>query len=281
MSRIVRALLIPTLALSACGGPEHPTKRASVTASALPAVTASSAVAASDTSYEAHRLVRGALIRTHVVVARLLSFTKPCDADGGPCRTLGDLQASRTAVATRLDEARAFAASHTDALPAETQCLASVLDQTDRLISATQSHAGEEGERDELAKRLDHCRETFAPVVAAYGAPFPKAHDPSSQTHGRLPPSDIQKLVRQNFGRFKLCYTATLKRDPAAGGRVEPEFIIDVDGSVADARMLASTVADKDMNDCIVRTILLLRFPPPPDGYVTVGYPLIFSPGNP
>jgi len=142
-----------------------------------------------------------------------------------------------------------------------------------------QSHKGESRERDELAKRLDGCRESFAPTVAAYGAPFPTESNAQS-SHGRLPPTEIQKVVRQNFGRLKLCYTTSLRNNPSSGGRVEPEFVIDMDGTIATIRMQSTTVADPDMNECILRGMSSIRFPAPEGGYVTVVYPLIFSPGD-
>jgi len=288
--RNVRAVLIPVLGLYACGA-EPPAKKpvpvpvAEVTTTATPVVSASSSASAASESIgspqDAHRTVRGSLIRSHLAIEGLRAFTKACDnADGGVCRGVDELRAQRDHVAKRLDEAKAFATAHADALPAEPQCLASVLEQADRLAAAMQSHAAEPRERDELAKRIDRCNDSFAATVAAYGAPFPTPSQPHESPRGRIPPEEIQKIVRQNFGRFKLCYTASLAHHPSSGGRTEPEFVIDVDGTIADIRMRSSTVADNDMNACLLRAMASLRFPPPEGGYVTVVYPLIFSPGD-
>ena len=45
--------------------------------------------------------------------------------------------------------------------------------------------------------------------------------------NGRLPPEVIQRIVRQSFGRFRLCYEDVLKTNPKASGRVTIKFVID------------------------------------------------------
>src|SRR5687767_8833631 len=44
---------------------------------------------------------------------------------------------------------------------------------------------------------------------------------------GRLPPEVIQRIVRQNFGRFRLCYETELKKQPELTGKVEVTFTIE------------------------------------------------------
>src|SRR6187549_3194941 len=42
----------------------------------------------------------------------------------------------------------------------------------------------------------------------------------ATQVNGKLPPEVIQRIVRQNFGRFRLCYENGLKNNPTLSGRV-------------------------------------------------------------
>jgi hypothetical protein len=99
---------------------------------------------------------------------------------------------------------------------------------------------------------------------------------------GRLPPELIQRIVRQNFYRFKGCYMAGLKHDPHLQGRVLTRFIINVDGSVTESEATeATTLPNLSTVQCVYRGFIGLRFPPPEGGgIVTVVYPIQFNPGD-
>ncbi|MFT3769023.1 MAG: AgmX/PglI C-terminal domain-containing protein [Minicystis sp.] len=97
---------------------------------------------------------------------------------------------------------------------------------------------------------------------------------------GRLAPEVIQRIIRQNFGRFRLCYENGLRNSPNLSARVAVKFVIDIDGSVKQARDGGSDLPDGGIIACIVRGFYGLSFPPPEGGYVTVTYPLMFSPGG-
>ena len=100
------------------------------------------------------------------------------------------------------------------------------------------------------------------------------------ETNGRLPADTIQRTVRQQFGRFRICYENGLTKNPNLAGRVAVRFIIDRTGSVTMAQDGGSELADADVVACVARVFLNLSFPPPPDGVVTVTYPIVFSPGD-
>ena len=95
---------------------------------------------------------------------------------------------------------------------------------------------------------------------------------------GRLPPDAIQRVVRANQGRFRVCYQDALVRNPTLDGRVAVKFVIARDGSVATAQEGDSSFADASARACIVRAFLGLTFPEPAGGTVTVTYPLRLSP---
>ncbi len=97
---------------------------------------------------------------------------------------------------------------------------------------------------------------------------------------GRLPPDVIQRVVRQNFGRFRLCYENGLRGNPNLQGRVAVRFIINRDGSVMSAENGGSDMPDSGVISCVTRAFYGLSFPQPESGIVTVSYPIAFSPAN-
>ena len=99
------------------------------------------------------------------------------------------------------------------------------------------------------------------------------------QVNGRLPPEVIQRIVRQNFGRFRLCYELGLRKNPALQGRVAAKFVIDRTGAVSTSADGGSDLPDRDVVACVVRAFSSLSFPQPEGGIVTVVYPIVFSPG--
>jgi hypothetical protein len=95
---------------------------------------------------------------------------------------------------------------------------------------------------------------------------------------GRLPPETIQRIVRQNFGRFRACYEDGLRASPNLAGRVTVRFVIGRDGAVSSAADGGSDLSP-GVNSCVVRAFYGLSFPQPEGGVVTVTYPISFSPG--
>ena len=55
----------------------------------------------------------------------------------------------------------------------------------------------------------------------------PSLRQGTTTVNGRLPPEVIQRIVRQNFGRFRLCYENGLRTNPNLSGRVAVKFVID------------------------------------------------------
>jgi hypothetical protein len=95
---------------------------------------------------------------------------------------------------------------------------------------------------------------------------------------GRLPPEAIRRIVRQNFGRFRLCYENALAHNPTLAGRVTVRFVIGRDGSVASVENGGSDISDPAVVRCVVRSFYGLSFPQPEGGIVTVTYPIVFAP---
>src|SRR5688500_114560 len=102
----------------------------------------------------------------------------------------------------------------------------------------------------------------------------------ATKVEGNLPPEVIQRIVRQNFGRFRLCYETGLKNNPKLKGRVVVDFTIGAAGQVSRVSgggdlLHQATIA------CVTRAFYGLSFPQPAGGgVVRVSYPLVFAPGE-
>jgi hypothetical protein len=98
---------------------------------------------------------------------------------------------------------------------------------------------------------------------------------------GRIAPEVIQRIVRQNFGRFRLCYENGLRGNPNLAGRVGVRFVIGRDGAVSNVGNGGSDLPDASVVSCVARAFYGLSFPQPENGIVTVTYPIVFTPGAP
>ena len=96
---------------------------------------------------------------------------------------------------------------------------------------------------------------------------------------GRLPREVVQRIVRQNFGRFRFCYEQGLAKNPSLEGRVAVRFVIDRAGAVSTATAEPGGLSDQAVSRCVAQGFLGLSFPPPEGGIVTVSYPIMLSPG--
>jgi outer membrane biosynthesis protein TonB len=85
--------------------------------------------------------------------------------------------------------------------------------------------------------------------------------------------------VRQNFGRFRMCYEQGLVRNPNLEGRVAVRFVIGRDGAVSNVSNGGTDLPDGNVVSCVIGAYYGLSFPAPERGIVTVTYPIFFSPG--
>jgi outer membrane biosynthesis protein TonB len=108
----------------------------------------------------------------------------------------------------------------------------------------------------------------------------PQVRMGATTVNGRLPPEVIQRIVRQNYGRFRLCYENGLRNNPNLQGRVSVRFVIGRDGSVSNVGNAGSDLPDPAVVSCVTRAYYGLSFPQPEGGIVTVVYPIMFSPGQ-
>lgn len=103
--------------------------------------------------------------------------------------------------------------------------------------------------------------------------------NPEIKINGRLDPAVIQRIVRQNSGRFVACYQDGLRTNPGLEGRVQVAFVIARDGSVTTAHDTSgSDLPDQNVRACVTKAFYGVSFPEPSGGIVTVTYPFAFSP---
>lgn len=121
---------------------------------------------------------------------------------------------------------------------------------------------------------------SFGRTGRTHAASAPRVRNIGTQVSGRLPPEVIQRIVRQNFGRFRLCYENGLRNNPNLQGRVGVRFVIGRDGAVSSVANGGSDLPDSAVVSCVVRAFYGLSFPQPEEGIVTVTYPIMFSPGE-
>ncbi|MCH2109219.1 MAG: AgmX/PglI C-terminal domain-containing protein [Polyangiaceae bacterium] len=113
----------------------------------------------------------------------------------------------------------------------------------------------------------------------SYKTRAPKVRMGATSVNGRLPPQVIQRIVRQNFGRFRMCYEQGLARNPNLEGRVGVRFVIGRDGAVSNVGNGGSDIPDSGVVSCVISAFYGLSFPQPEGGIVRVTYPIMFSPG--
>lgn len=96
----------------------------------------------------------------------------------------------------------------------------------------------------------------------------------------RLPVEVVNRIVRQNYGRFRLCYETGLRNNPNLAGRIGVKFVIDRSGAVAQSfeDSTSTTLSHQEVVGCVVRGFSHLSFPAPDNGIMTVIYRIDFTP---
>jgi hypothetical protein len=93
-----------------------------------------------------------------------------------------------------------------------------------------------------------------------------------------LPIEVVQRIVRRNLGRFRLCYETALRTNPDLEASVTLRFQIDPTGAL-NGTTVVGTFGDEAFRSCLSRGLEKQRFPLPESGAtVTVAMPLTFTP---
>lgn len=78
-----------------------------------------------------------------------------------------------------------------------------------------------------------------------------------------IPAEVIERILRQSFGRYRLCYENALKRNPKLQGTFVMRFAIYGDGAMSSVQNEGSTVPDAKVIGCIMDATAGLTFPKP------------------
>jgi alpha-tubulin suppressor-like RCC1 family protein len=79
----------------------------------------------------------------------------------------------------------------------------------------------------------------------------------------------VQRVVRQNFGRFRLCYEQGLERHPGLRGHATARVEVSATGVVSRASVEQSDMNYPEFETCLGRAFGAIRFPRPDGGAVT------------
>jgi len=96
-----------------------------------------------------------------------------------------------------------------------------------------------------------------------------------------VPTEELQRTLRQSFGKFRTCYEAGLKSNPKLAGEVLVKLTIDKSGKIASATADdASTLADPTVRTCIAETVKAAALPDGAYSGVSATYPISFAPAG-
>jgi steroid delta-isomerase-like uncharacterized protein len=118
------------------------------------------------------------------------------------------------------------------------------------------------------------------PQRPASGKGAPLVRQGPVTVNGRLPPEVVERILRQNVGRLRLCYESGRSSNAKLEGRVTVKFVIDRAGSVPNVADGGSDLPDQGVVRCVQRAYTGLQFPQPDSGIVTVVASVMFSPGK-
>ena len=108
-------------------------------------------------------------------------------------------------------------------------------------------------------------------------ASSPKVRFGATTVTGRIPPEVVQRIMRQQYGRYRLCFQNGLRNNPNLSGRVTIRFIIGRDGAVSSVSNGGSDMPDPGVINCVLNSTYGLSFPAPDNNIVTVVYPITFE----
>jgi hypothetical protein len=95
---------------------------------------------------------------------------------------------------------------------------------------------------------------------------------------GEVPGEVVERAVRKNIGRFRLCYEHALRNDLTVQGHVDVRFTIERDGSVAAPVSIGSDVRDAGMVACVVQHFGSISFRATAPATATVLVDMRFAP---
>lgn len=102
----------------------------------------------------------------------------------------------------------------------------------------------------------------------------------SGSSQGFCKKSDITKNVRRRAGAIRACYERELQVKPKLKGKVTARWTITLDGRVSNASVVKSSLKNKAVEGCLLRTVRRMRFAKPEGGVCVIQWPFVFNSGS-
>lgn len=96
-------------------------------------------------------------------------------------------------------------------------------------------------------------------------------------TTGHCDKNNIEQVVRRRAGAMRACYEEQLQNQPTLEGKITARWTINLDGTVKDARIAQSSIGNKQVENCLLRSARMMRFAKPVGGTCIVQWPFVFS----
>ena len=113
------------------------------------------------------------------------------------------------------------------------------------------------------------------------GKRVPRVRQGKAKVSGALDKDIIRRIVRAHINEVRHCYNRGLTRDPGLNGTLTVDFTINEAGRVSKAAQDSTTIADRNVNECIVKAVKRWKFPKPRGGgEVEVEYPFVLGDGR-
>ena len=94
-----------------------------------------------------------------------------------------------------------------------------------------------------------------------------------------ITPQEILMVVRKHLTAMRLCYEQELKKDPIKSCKIEPKFLIGLDGTPDKIEIPDRKDCSQEFVACFTSVVSLMRFPKTRGGEpIEVFYPFVFSP---
>jgi TonB family protein len=95
---------------------------------------------------------------------------------------------------------------------------------------------------------------------------------------GGLDKDVIMKVIKRHQNEIKFCYEQELQKNPQLAGKVAVGWTIDPAGSVAEANVSETSIANANVESCILQRVRRWKFPEPQGGgVVSVNFPWLFK----
>jgi hypothetical protein len=94
-----------------------------------------------------------------------------------------------------------------------------------------------------------------------------------------ITPQEILVVVRKQLTSMRICYEQELKKDPSKSCKIEPRFLIGLDGIPNQIEISDRHDCSQEFVACFTKVVSSMRFPKPRGGEpIEVFYPFVFSP---